>query len=178
MKSFVRAPVSPSIESSYRVADIYYIALLSRSISDTLKRIHYELQMRERVLRAESTTYSTGLICTMCRKSHPETAKKCHSCKNSQLLSIQCDTISRVSGYFDTLARHGLWPFIEPSETCALSTVIARIQKAAQENNNEHKCAAKKTCPLTVQFDVLAMMAQKFTAQSVNVLTLSLEKLL
>ncbi|KAK3947026.1 hypothetical protein QBC32DRAFT_271528 [Pseudoneurospora amorphoporcata] len=132
---------------------------LSEQITQTLERLHQELQSTEGRLREQKARYTMpGFVCVNCGRIHPDTAKKCHPCNNTDLFSRRCTSDYRVAEYFTILRRCELWPSLEPFATLALSDLAFRFKCA--QTDYKHQCGAKEDCPLRRELELLSERVQ------------------
>jgi hypothetical protein len=101
----------------------------------------------------------SGLVCMSCGRIHPDTAKKCHPCNNTELIDRHCTSDYRVAEYFAILRRCELWPSLNPFTTCALSDITFRIKCA--QTDHKHQCGARADCPLRRELDGLVDRVQR-----------------
>lgn len=133
---------------------------MSEQIVKTLERVHWELQSTEGKLQEHKVGYTMpGFVCISCGRIHPDTAKKCHPCNNTDLLSRHCTSDYRVAEYFTILGRCKLWPSLEPFATQALSTIAFRFKCA--QTDHRHQCRAKEDCPLRRELELLSDRVQR-----------------
>ncbi|KAK6823342.1 hypothetical protein RU639_005902 [Aspergillus parasiticus] len=134
-------------------------SILVNRIERLLYKMHLELQDVEERLRNNQTCYEMeGLICMSCGRTLPGAARKCHPCKNSNLLNKYCISDSRIADYFAVLRKASLWPSIEPFQSCSTTEISLRISQAIVLL--KHSCQASY-CPLEAELD---MLARKVTA--------------
>lgn len=123
-------------------------------------RLKREVQSVDERLGEQRSVYSmSGLTCNLCDRVHPDTAKKCHPCKNTALVGRHCTAEYRVAECFGVLRRHELWPTIEYFDTSALAEIAFRLQCA--QTNHKHQCAARGLCPLRCVLEQLSDEAQR-----------------
>ncbi|KAE8359907.1 hypothetical protein BDV27DRAFT_168241 [Aspergillus caelatus] len=122
-------------------------------IEKLLSKIHTELQAVEVLLRKSQKYYiMDGMVCANCARTHPVGARKCHPCKNSDLITKYCSSDSRIAEYFATLGKANLWPSVEPFQSCSATEIALRISQSAQILR--HSCQAPE-CPLQSELDML-----------------------
>ena len=107
----------------------------------------------EGVLRNKQTCYYMELLlCTICGRCHPGTARKCHSCVNSDLLKRYCTSEFRIAEYFSLLGKSGLWPSVEPFQRNSATEIVSLISKIKM--HLKHTCEAT-SCPLPSVLNML-----------------------
>ncbi|KND92009.1 hypothetical protein TOPH_03310 [Tolypocladium ophioglossoides CBS 100239] len=133
---------------------------LADQITEALEILQSNLQSADERLRGQRSAFTmSGLACMNCGRIHPETAKKCHSCKNTDLLNRHCTEDYRVAEYFTVLRRFRLWPSVIPFTICALSEIVFRLQCA--QSDHKHQCSAREACPLRRELELLFVQAQR-----------------
>jgi ribosomal protein L40E len=106
----------------------------------------------------ENAYLLNGLICLICGTTHPDTAKKCHACKNEDLYSKICTPAHRIGEYFTALWSAGLWPPSEASRACSITEYATRI--ASLKFSLKHRCEVGKLCPLELGLELLNVKVQ------------------
>ncbi|PLN78367.1 hypothetical protein BDW42DRAFT_175095 [Aspergillus taichungensis] len=129
-----------------------HVELTSR-IQQLLCKLQEEIHTMEGVLRNKQTFYyMQQLLCTICGRTHPSSARKCHSCDNSDLLKKYCTSELRIAEYFALLERSGLWPSVEPFQRCSADEIVSLISKI--KVHLRHSCEAV-SCPLQSVLNML-----------------------
>jgi hypothetical protein len=101
----------------------------------------------ELVLREETRCYDTRqLLCTECGRDLPVGAKRCHPCRNTQLLASYCTSKTRVAEYFEVLRTADLWPTVGCFATCSVSQISSRFIRTRE--STRHACVGSANCPL------------------------------
>lgn len=137
---------------------------LTDRINNLLDTIHNELQSVEGSLRRNQKGYMTqGLICMHCGRTHPISAKKCHSCRNVELQSKYCTSDTRVGELFTILRRAELWPSVTPFKTRSASDLFLLISRAKADSR--HACAAGTSCPLESELGMLVIRVEVILSQ-------------
>ncbi|KAE8136573.1 hypothetical protein BDV38DRAFT_249286 [Aspergillus pseudotamarii] len=122
-------------------------------IENLLNGIHAELQAVEDLLRKSQKYYiMDGLVCPNCARTHPSEARKCHPCKNGDLITKYCNSDSRIAEYFAILGKANLWPSVEPFQSCSATEIALRISQSAQILR--HSCQGL-WCPLQSELNML-----------------------
>lgn len=117
--------------------------------------MHKKLQSVEESLGNNKTYHvGEGMWCMECGRIHPLSAKKCHPCRNDDLIMKYCTPEHRIAEYFTTLRRSRLWPSVEPFQNCSAEDIALRIS-VARVNVNQHKCQGKIACPLILEMGQL-----------------------
>lgn len=115
------------------------------------------MQCMERLLRENLRCYDTWqLLCIECGRNLPGEAKKCHPCRNTQLVAVYCTAQTRVAQYFDVLRDLELWPTVGYFATCSVSQISLRFTSA--RDNVRHACEGGSYCPL---LRTLSLMSDK-----------------
>ena len=126
---------------------------LADRIEKILDRIHTELQSVEGRLRDNQAGYPMqGLVCMLCGRTHPDTARKCHNCNNRNLIDKYCTSDSRVAEYFAALRKSRLWPSLEAFQNFSVDEIASLISQARWAPG--HSCRTA-SCPLISQLDRL-----------------------
>ncbi|KAK1980832.1 hypothetical protein LZ30DRAFT_750474 [Colletotrichum cereale] len=104
----------------------------------------------EGVLSTRSQVYTTGRkLCPSCGRRHPGTAKKCHPCKETILLSELCTKQHRIGEYLRILTDKRLWPLSSLlRDDTSISQIMERV--ASMSLNIPHSCGGGTKCPLLV----------------------------
>ncbi|PLB45999.1 hypothetical protein P170DRAFT_512599 [Aspergillus steynii IBT 23096] len=136
---------------------------LADRIEKLLDRIHIELQSVEGRLRDNQAGYlMQGLLCVLCGRTHPDTARKCHHCKNNNLIDKYCTSDSRIAEYFAALRKSRLWPSLEAFQNSSadeIASFISQIRRALR-----HSCHTI-SCPLESELDRLTKSANEIIGE-------------
>ncbi|KAK7188367.1 hypothetical protein PSPO01_05558 [Paraphaeosphaeria sporulosa] len=158
--------VSPGFEDDWETQEL--LASLPVNIKDamslrikrTLDVLETEVQKVEATLRLSLRSYETSQrTCTVCGRTHPEQAKRCHRCKSSDLPLNYCGRDTRIAEYFAILRKAELWPTLQPFGNCSISDIMFRILCAQTDVN--HACSAGQSCPLFVNLAKLTDKARR-----------------
>jgi hypothetical protein len=127
-------------------------------IQRVLDELEAIVQDMESALRVSSEVYATRqLLCTVCGRSLPCEAKKCHPCHNTDLQGRFCTKETRVAEYFEILRKAELWPTVASFVECSVSDVSLRFTRARKDA--KHVCEASYSCPLLMTLDLLITKA-------------------
>jgi hypothetical protein len=123
-------------------------------VKRALNKLEIELQSTESLLREYRMCYKTARrICVLCGRTLPGEAKKCHLCRNSDLIPRYCTSESRVADFFEVLRKVELWPTAVLFKRYSISDITSRFTCAKAEL--KHSCAAGNSCPLLTNFESL-----------------------
>lgn len=86
------------------------------------------------------------VLCPECNKTHPDTAKKCHPCNNTNLSVKYCTFEVRIAEYFAALRTCELWPFSMHGNLSAVELTEKMVDVPDSVSN--HKCLGANLCPL------------------------------
>lgn len=127
---------------------------LSGRMRETRHKFRCLIEDAEAHIRTRSTTYEMKYVeCHLCARRHPLDAKKCHSCRNTELRQLYCTPELRISSYMEVLRRAGLWGSSTPLESLAAADIQLRMIRAG--NDMKHICEAGQECPLKVDIRVV-----------------------
>lgn len=133
---------------------------IAMRIKQTLNNLQTELQDMELSLRLSLIGYELWeRMCMLCGRTLPEVAKKCHPCRNSDLLPKYCTSETRIAEYLAILREVGLWPTVQPFGFSSITDIISRIARA--QSDLKHNCTAESSCPLLVLLDALLGKARR-----------------
>ncbi|OGM44094.1 hypothetical protein ABOM_007322 [Aspergillus bombycis] len=128
---------------------------LADHIENLQQEIMHELQSLEGSLRNNQRGFEMqGLVCVRCGRTYPNSAGRCHACRNQQLCVKYCTADYRVAEYFSALRKSELWPSVQPFRICSAETIALRISGAKATLG--HSCGAGNACPLEMELDMLA----------------------
>jgi hypothetical protein len=100
-----------------------------------------------------------GLMCLICGKTYPDSARNCHACKNQDLYAKICTPAYRIDEYLIALKSAALWPPSEVSRTCSVMEFAARV--ASVNSSLKHRCEVGMLCPLELGVALLDAMVQR-----------------
>ncbi|KAK3906043.1 hypothetical protein C8A05DRAFT_12187 [Staphylotrichum tortipilum] len=142
---------------------------LMGQVSQTLDKMHEELQLVEASLQLENRGSRTGCrLCQNCGRRLPPAAKKCSSCLNSSGLQVSyCTCQTRVAEYFAVLRRCNLWPSVRPFKECTISELANRFARA--EDDRLHRCNAGRDCALRKALERLSERVDKIVSDVAGV---------
>ncbi|KAK2743162.1 hypothetical protein CKAH01_06872 [Colletotrichum kahawae] len=101
-------------------------------------------------------------LCLKCERRLPAEAKKCHPCRNSDLLRDVCTSASRVGNYIAALHRHSLWPQSE-LQNLSISEVAKRVEE--MDRGTSHNCDRGGRCPLVMHMAHLSRTTKALLEQ-------------
>jgi ribosomal protein L40E len=131
-----------------------------KRIQRVLDELEALLQCTERALRQDLQCYSTyQLLCMGCGRSLPADAKKCHPCRNTDLLVKYCTQQTRVADYLDILSKANLWPTVTSFAESSVSGISSRFLCAKKDV--KHSCEAGRSCPLLKILDLMTDRANE-----------------
>jgi hypothetical protein len=112
--------------------------------------------------RFENVYLLGGLMCLICGRTHPDSARGCHACRNQDLYAKICTPAYRIGEYLIALKAAALWPPSEVSRTCSVMEFAARV--ASVKSSLQHRCGAGKLCPLELGVELLNTKVQRTIA--------------
>lgn len=129
---------------------------LRAEIELLVHKIHEEVQMTESQIRNISKLIyrRSTLYCACCGRALPSVTKKCHPCRNKDLLPSYCTPYSRSGTYLAALEHASLWPSLEPFEKLSASEIEQRMSLVSSFVES-HECAAAPTCSLQRNVETL-----------------------
>lgn len=84
--------------------------------------------------------------CPLCGRKHPQDAKKCHPCSNTQLRQRFCSEETRVADFILALRQVWLFGVDDDFHSLSINDLVTRI--ASVSRDSKHVCAADVSCPL------------------------------
>lgn len=117
--------------------------------------------IREKIERVEGNLRKQGpmhpmphMECPLCGRRHPQDAKKCHPCDNTQLQQRFCSEETRVADFILALRQVWLFGVDEDFHSLSIKDLVTRVSCANQ--NSKHGCAADVGCPLKKELQNLS----------------------
>lgn len=112
----------------------------------SLCQIHGELQNVERFLSDNQASYMFDVkVCMTCGETYASSSSP-YSYHGSKLIPNYCTTEHRIAKYFAVLRESGLWPSLEPFQSCSAEEIASRIT-LARDRVKGHNCQGGH-CPL------------------------------
>ena len=128
---------------------------MTDNISSKLYKIESDMINGEMTVRRPQRGYSTVVrYCHSCtRVFRPEyQSTTCLYCPQVNLFVRFCSPEHRVSEYFSSLRRFGLWPTLDPFQNCSVSEITSRVS-ATRNYIQKHECQAGHRCPLKMHLE-------------------------